>query len=82
MEARTQTLINIAAADLITVLYLPLNYSHHFDNGWPLGPIMCTAFLILSCGSEFLVRNAQHREESPSSSRTTSTDHEHVIVTN
>jgi heme/copper-type cytochrome/quinol oxidase subunit 4 len=46
-KARTPTLINIAAADLVALLCLPLHYTHHFDDEWTLGPTMCTAFLIL-----------------------------------
>jgi heme/copper-type cytochrome/quinol oxidase subunit 4 len=46
-KARTPTVINIAAADLVALLCLPLHYTHHFDNEWTLGPTMCNAFLIL-----------------------------------
>jgi hypothetical protein len=46
-NARTPTHINIAAADLVALLCLPLHYTHHFYDEWTLGPTMCTAFLIL-----------------------------------
>jgi hypothetical protein len=46
-DTRTPSLINIVAGDLIAVLCLPFNVIHHFLDDWPLGSVMCSAFLIL-----------------------------------
>lgn len=90
-KARTPTIINIAAADLVALLCLPLHCIHHFDDEWTLSPTMCTAYLILrdipaavqsfSCLMLSVV-NYKKVNNRPSSSHTTSTYLTEVNISN